>query len=75
MSRCPECNENLACGCSSCDGRERGKMREIWNTEFEDFVKCPKCGYQNVIDYWADFEFFLATSGSMYPLGDNWENR
>lgn len=73
MGICPECNENLSCGCSSCDGREKGRLREIWSTEGEGYVKCPKCGYKNCIEYWEDFDFFLATSGGIYKLGSAWE--
>lgn len=71
MGICPECNENLACSCSACVGREKGRLKEI--NHGKDILGCPKCGYKNHIDYWEEFDFFLATSGGIYELGSSWE--
>lgn len=71
MAICPECNGDLACGCKSCVGRERGRLKEIW-LRAENIVECPECGYKNSIDYWEEFSFFLATSGGVYRLGEEW---
>lgn len=72
MGICPECTEDLACGCTRCIGRERGRLKEIWDPP-ADIIECSKCGYKNCIDYWEEFDFFLATSGGLYKLGSEWE--
>lgn len=68
---CPECNENLACNCGNCIGRERGRLKQVYKGE--DILECPKCLYKDHYDNWVDFDFFLATCGFMYDLGSNWE--
>lgn len=72
MGICPECNEDLACSCLSCVGRERGRLKEITD---KDIIECPKCGYKNHIDHWMDFDFFLATCGGLFEIGSNWESK
>lgn len=63
MTHCPNCGQEMRCGCENCLKYNRGRTKKN-STQVDyqrDTESCTRCGFTQHIDWWFDLSMTVAT--------------
>ena len=68
--KCPNCNVELICGCSSCKAIHPAIIGEFYLEFLPDgeCQACPNCGFTLHADGWLDVEIKQLKEQGIWPL-------
>ena len=68
--KCPECGQELVCGCAAClvNFPAKENKAHMLFTPDGNCEKCPNCGYTDSCDGWLDIELDQLKAEGKWPI-------